>query len=106
MNWIWSSIQKFIGCLLIIHGVIWLVGTFTSFYSLPAVINAHLSDIFPYSLNLVLVVFQIGTGLFLIIDKWRPKIWWFLTAVAAVFVIVTLVYFIARGNKPAFGLGG
>jgi hypothetical protein len=98
-------IRTIIGAACIISGAVWLAGTFTRFYVAPNFVYLLDSGVFSYLVNLVLVVFQAGLGLFLIIDKWRPKIWWFVTSVATVFVVVMLAYFISRGDKPAFGIG-
>jgi hypothetical protein len=97
--------KEFIGGILIIHGAVWLAGTFTRFYVLPNFVYLLDAGVFSYTLNLILVVFQVGLGLFLIIDKWHPKIWWFVTGVATIFCIAFVAYLISRGDKPAFGLG-
>jgi len=102
---IWLSIEKFIGCLFIIHGVIWLFGTFIRFYVLPNMIYVFLPDAYSYALNSIFVTFQVGLGLFLVVEKWRPRIWWFVSGVTIVAVVVIVAYLISRGNKPAFGIG-
>jgi len=103
---IWLNIKKFIGCLFIIHGVIWLFGTFIRFYVLPNMVHVFAAaGNFSYALNIVFMVFQVGLGLFLVVEKWRPRIWWFVSGVTIAAVVVVVAYLISRGNKPAFGIG-